>query len=123
MKIKEESSKTKLLKKLKKVPILNGMANVAKNFIGSTDYKNASPMMRDILVRHVNTDLTDKISKIKSSTLLIWGTNDEAVPYEDGQELDSMIKDSGLVTYEGCSHYAYLERLNQTISVLKSFLS
>ena len=122
-KIKEESSKTKLLKKLKKVPILNGMANVAKNFIGSTDYKNASPMMRDILVRHVNTDLTDKISKIKSSTLLIWGTNDEAVPYEDGQELDSMIKDSGLVTYEGCSHYAYLERLNQTISVLKSFLS
>ena len=35
---------------------------------------------------------------------------------------EKLIKDAGVVTYEGCSHYAYLERLEQTISVLKSFI-
>ena len=121
-KIKKDSMKTKILKKLKKVPVLSGVANVAKNFIGSTDYKNATPMMRDILVKHVNTDISKDVTKIKCPTLIIWGTEDSDVPYEDAQELESLIKDSGLVTYEGCTHYAYLERLNQTISVLKSFL-
>ena len=119
----ELTTKQKVLKGLKKVPVLNKLANIAKNFIGSTDYKNATPMMRDILVAHVNTDLRKEVVKIKCPTLLIWGTNDEAVPYEDAKELESLIKGSGLVTYEGCTHYAYLERLNQTISVLKSFLS
>ena len=121
-KIKKDSMKTKILKKLKKVPVLSGVANVAKNFIGSTDYKNATPMMRDILVKHVNTDISKDVTKIKCPTLIIWGTEDSDVPYEDAQELESLIKDSGLVTYEGCTHYAYLERLNQTISVLESFL-
>lgn len=121
--ITEESTKLKILKNLKKVPVLNKMANLAKKYIGSTDYKNASPMMRDILVRHINTDISEDVKNIKCPTLLIWGTNDEAVPYEDGVELSKKIPDSGLVTYEGCTHYAYLERLNQTNSVLKSFLS
>ena len=71
----------------------------------------------------LHTDLTEEVKKINCSTLIIWGTNDEAAPYEDGLELEKLIPDSGLVTYEGCTHYAYLERLNQTISVLQSFLS
>ncbi len=121
-KIKKESTKLKILKKMKKVPLLGGAANIAKKFMGSTDYKNASPMMRDILVKHVNTDISNKVSKIKCSTLLIWGTEDREATYADAFELEKLIKDSGLVTYEGCTHYAYLERLNQTISVLKSFL-
>ena len=91
--------------------------------MGSTDYKNASPIMRDILVKHVNTDLSKEVNQIKCPTLIIWGTKDDDVPYEDAKELESLIPDSGLVTYEGCTHYAYLERLNQTISVLKSFLN
>ena len=40
----------------------------------------------------------------------------------DALDLEKMIDNCGLVTYEGCTHYAYLERINQTISVLRSFL-
>ncbi len=122
-KIKELSNKQKLLKKLKKIPGLNLLANEAKKHIGSRDYRNATPMMRDILVHHINTDISADLNKITCSTLIIWGTEDEEVPYEDGQELETIIPDSGLVTYEGNSHYAYLERLDQTISILQSFLS
>ena len=68
------------------------------------------------------TKLIEDIKKIKCPSLLIWGTNDEAVKYEDGLELEKLINNAGLVTYEGCTHYAYLERLNQTINVLKKFI-
>lgn len=114
--------KAKVLKTLKKVPLLNKFENAAKNYFGSTDYKNASVIMRKILVNHVNTDLSNEVKTIKCPTLLIWGTNDSAVKYEDALELEHSISNCGLVTYEGCTHYAYLERLNQTINVLNSFI-
>lgn len=117
------SMKTKMLKTLKKVPGLNKLENFAKKHIGSTDYKNASVMMREILVKTVNLDITEDVKKIKCSTLIVWGTLDDAVPIERAYELEKLISDSGVVVYEGCTHYAYLERLNQTINVLNSFLN
>ncbi len=121
-KIKKDTFKMKVFKFVKKVKILNKFENLAKKHIGSTDYKNASEMMRKILVNHVNLDLTEDVKKIKCPTLLIWGTNDAAVDYEDGVELEKLISNCGLVTYEGCTHYAYLERVNQTINVINSFI-
>ncbi len=120
--VKKKTLKTRILKALKKVPVLNKLEGFAKKHIGSTDYKNASEMMRKVLVKHLNLNITDDVKNIKSPTLLIWGTEDTAVPYEDAVELEKIIPNCGLVTYEGCTHYAYLERLDQTISVLKVFL-
>lgn len=122
VKIKKPSKKVLFLKKIAKVPGFKTIANNMKMKMGSTDYRNASPIMRDILVKHVNTDLTDKVKNIKVPTLLIWGTLDDAVPIEDARELEKLIDNCGLVEYEGCTHYAYLERLGQTIRVLKSFI-
>ena len=121
-KIQRPSLKTRLLKLLKKVSFLKGLENYVKKHTGSTDYRNATEMMRKILVKHVNLDLTDELGKIKCPTLLIWGINDTAVPYNDAVDLEKLISNCGLVTYEGCTHYAYLERLAQTINVLNSFI-
>lgn len=120
--IKKVSFKVKVLKFMKKVPVVNKLENVVKKHMGSTDYRNASGIMRDILVGHVNLEITEDVKKIKCPTLLIWGTNDTAVSIERGYELEKLIKDAGIVVYEGCTHYAYLERLGQTINVLRSFL-
>ena len=120
--VKKKTLKTRILKALKKIPVLNKLESFAKKHIGSTDYKNASEMMRKVLVQHLNLNLTEDLKNIKSPTLLIWGTEDTAVPYEDAVALEKIIPNCGLVTYEGCTHYAYLERLNQTINVLKVFL-
>ena len=78
--------------------------------------------MRKILVEHVNLDIEEEVKKIDAPTLLLWGTMDTEVPVERAYELEKLIKDAGVVTYEGCTHYAYLERLEQTINVLKSFI-
>ena len=120
--IQKVTMKARLLKTLKKVPVLNKLEDFAKRHMGSTDYRNASGVMRNILVGHVNLDIKEDVKKIKCPTLLIWGTNDEAVSIERAYELEKLIKDAGLVVYEGCTHYAYLERLGQTINVLRSFL-
>lgn len=120
--IKKPTLKMKIYKTVKKIPLLNKLEGFVKNHVGSTDYKNASEMMKKILVHHVNLDLTEEVKNIKCPTLLIWGTNDNAVSYEDGKTLEKLIPNAGLVTYEGCTHYAYLERLDQTIRVLNSFI-
>ena len=120
--IEKLSLKTRVLKSLKKVPGINKLEGFAKKHIGSTDYKNASEMMRNILVDTVNLDITEDVKKISCPTLLIWGTNDEAVPLEKAHELESLIKDAGVVEFDGCTHYAYLERLDMTINILNKFL-
>lgn len=120
--IEKLSIKTKVLKSLKKVPVLNKLEGFAKKHIGSEDYRKASDMMRQILVKTVNLDITEAVRKISCPALIVWGTLDEAVPLERAYELENLIKDAGVVVYENCTHYAYLENLNQTINILYSFL-
>lgn len=119
---KSDTLKVKILKFLKKVPIINKLAPYMKTKIGSRDYKNATPIMRDILVNTINEDLEKYLREIKIPTLLIWGTNDREASIEDAKYAEDIMEDAGLVIFEGCSHYAYLERISQTINVLKSFL-
>ena len=114
--------KTKILKSLKKVPGIKNLEGWAKNHMGSRDYKAASPIMKQVLVQTVNEDLSDDAKKIKVPVILIYGNLDSEVPEEDTKEYERLIEDCGLILYEGCTHYAYLERLNQTISIIRNFI-
>ena len=118
----KRSIKQKVLKVLKKVPVLNLLEDYAKNKIGSTDYKKASPVMKRVLVNTVSENLLEDAKSIKCPTVLIYGTHDSEVPFDDAKILEKEIKNSGLITYDNCTHYAYLERLNQTISIIDSFI-
>ena len=114
--------KIKTLKQLKKIPVLNKFEEFAKRHIGSRDYRNANPIMRQILVNTVNEDLSDCARKIKCPTLLIWGEQDEEAPVEDAKILEKLIDDSGLIIYPNGSHYTYLEFLNPVCKVIKTFI-
>ena len=113
--------KVKVLKTLKKIKFLDGIAEFMKNYLGSEDYKAASGVMREILVKTVNTDLRAAASKISVPTLLLWGENDTAVPVSEAKELESTIKDSALIVLQG-THYCYLENLSHVVSILEHFL-
>lgn len=114
--------KTKILKSLKKVPGINKLEGWAKDHIGSRDYKAASPVMKKVLVETVNEDLSDDARKITAPTILIYGDYDSEVPEEDTKRYESLISDCGLILYEGCTHWAYLERLEQTINIIGNFI-
>ncbi|MDE6090936.1 MAG: alpha/beta hydrolase [Duncaniella sp.] len=90
---------------------------------GSSDYANATPMMRRILSKVVNEDLTDRLASIKAPTLLIWGENDTATPLTDAKKMERLIPDAGLVSFPGCGHYSFLDNQGQFAAVLRSFLS
>lgn len=120
--IKKLPLKTKIVKKLAKVPGLKQLANYFKKHMGSTDYRNASPIMRDILVKHVNTDTTDNCKKINVPTIIIWGTNDNTVDIENAYEIEKLIKDSAVIPYEGMDHFAYFNDPQKTINIIKSFI-
>lgn len=90
---------------------------------GSSDYAGASPRMRQILSRVVNEDLTDRLQDINCPTLLIWGSDDKATPLRDAQLMERLIPDAGLVTFEGCGHYSFLDARSQFRAVLSSFLT
>lgn len=123
VKIKKQSLKLRILKKLAKVPILGIGASKMKMKMGSTDYKNATPMMRNILVKHVNTDTTELCKKIKCPTIIIWGDKDTTVDIADAYRLEKLIKDSAVIVYPNKTHFAYLEDVNKTNRIIDSFIS
>lgn len=89
---------------------------------GSADYNSATPIMRQTLVKVVNEDLTELLPNIKASSLLVWGTNDTATPLSDGEKMESLIPDAGLVKVQGAGHYSFLEASELVSRVVKSFL-
>ncbi len=99
----------------------NALENMQKKR-GSADYQSASNVMRGCLVRVVNEDLKPYLPKIKASTLLIWGTADDATPLSDGELMEKLIPDAGLVKLNGAGHYSWLNDPYTFIAVLKSFL-
>jgi pimeloyl-ACP methyl ester carboxylesterase len=76
---------------------------------GSADYKAAGPLT-ETFKRVVNQDLLSHARRIQAPTLLIWGDQDQDTPLKDAKLLETVIKDAGLVVFEGAGHYAYLER-------------
>ena len=117
-----KSTKEKVLKTLKRLPLMNNLGEYMKKYIGSDDYKNASPLMRNILVNVVNEDLSEDAKNIKVPTLLVWGSLDTAAPLEDAKKLESLLPDGGLVVIDGCTHYAYLEALDYVSNIVNNFL-
>ena len=114
----------KICKKIIEIkPIKKAFPNLIdkiKNSFGSEDYRNASPIMKKNLVQLINEDVKQYLQKINVPTLLIWGENDTATPISDGETMEKLIPDAGLIKVENCSHYVFLERpayVNKIISV------
>lgn len=93
-----------------------------RNKFGSADYNDASEIMKLTLIKTVNEDLKDFLPQIKADALLIWGENDTATPLSDGQTMEKMIKNSGLVTLKNAGHYSFLEQQYTFNKVIKSYL-
>ena len=88
---------------------------------GSADYNNATPTMRNTLVKVVNEDLEPLVSKLNCPTLIIWGDADTATPISDAKIMEGLMPDAGLVVCEGAGHYSFLEQPAKVHGALKAF--
>jgi pimeloyl-ACP methyl ester carboxylesterase len=89
--------------------------------IASDDYRNAGPL-RPTFVKVVNEDLAGLLPEVSVPTLLVWGTEDDAVPVAHARAMEKAIPDAGLVLFEGAGHFAYLDEADRFCRVVRHFL-
>lgn len=117
----------KLLKRLASIRLLHvlfpELIDDWRSRQGSPDYRAASPLMRQCLVKAVNEDLRHLLPRVRQDTLLIWGDRDTATPLSDARLMDSLLSSSGLAVIPGAGHYPFLDRPDAFARVLRAFLA
>lgn len=116
----------KIMKRIASLPgvdkVLGDFMALYQKHAGSKDYRDASPIMKQVLVKVVNDDLTHLLKDIKASTLLIWGEDDTATPLKDGELMSRTIPDAGLVVLKNAGHYAFLDQPDQFRMIVDAYL-
>lgn len=116
----------KALRILSLMPIIksileSSLERYRKKF-GSDDYKNASGIMRTILVKTVNENVMMLLPKINIPTLLLWGDQDTAAPLQGGKIMQQAIDGSKLKIIVGGGHFSFLDNWEKFIEELDGFL-
>lgn len=89
---------------------------------GSADYRALSPEMRKTFNKVIAQDLTGELARIKAPTLLYWGEEDTETPLWMARVMEEKIPDAGLVVEPGTGHFAFLERNDRFLRIVRSFL-
>jgi pimeloyl-ACP methyl ester carboxylesterase len=72
---------------------------------GSADYRAASGIVRDILVKVLNEDYGEAIANVRCPVELVWGDNDTAAPLSVAERLrDTLPRGANLVVLPGAGH-------------------
>lgn len=95
---------------------------VVRKVIGSRDYKEATPVMREIMKNVVNLDLRYCLPKIKAPTLVVWGSNDQETPIAMAHILHKEIKGAKLHVVHGARHAPYRTHSDEWNQVVLNFL-
>ncbi len=64
---------------------------VARQKYGSRDYRNATGLLREILVASVNEDFEAQLAQVTAPVSLVWGANDHDVPLEVAQRISALL--------------------------------
>jgi len=71
---------------------------------GSADYRAATGVMRDSLVKLVNEDYQDLLPQIAAPVDLVWGALDTAAPLAMVQQAQGLLPRADLVVSETSGH-------------------
>ncbi|MDB2683096.1 alpha/beta hydrolase [Alphaproteobacteria bacterium] len=111
-----------LYKFMKKITKFGLSENWLKSKFGSSDYRNAG-VLRDILVKTVNENLTQDAKLIKCPTTLVFGAQDDQTPPEMGERYHKLIPGSEFIQLEGYDHYSILtEGQHQLARTIKNII-
>lgn len=115
----------KLLKRLFSSPMWGRLgervvAEVSQR-VGSRDYRNAGPL-RATLVKVVNEDLRGILASVRVPTLIIWGDEDQEVPFSSMEIMARGIAGSRLEVLEGAGHFPFVDRPDRFGKLVRDFL-
>ena len=98
---------------------------------GSTDYRNVSGVMRDVLVKVVNESYEQQLRDIVCDVHLVWGSSDREVPVSVARMAADVVRQTGdpndlsraeLKVLDGVGHHVPLEAPEALRSVIQSYL-
>ncbi|MGC1183695.1 MAG: alpha/beta hydrolase [Candidatus Dormiibacterota bacterium] len=90
--------------------------------MGSADYRSAG-LLRPILVRAVQEDLSPVAAQIDIQTLIIWGARDYELPLDPyGRRLAKLISSSELVEFPSSGHFPFVDEPGRFAAVFDSFM-
>jgi pimeloyl-ACP methyl ester carboxylesterase len=77
----------------------------ARQKYGSTDYRNAEGIMRDVLVANVNESYEDELATIVAPVTLLWGERDDVTPEDIALRASEVLRATHtLVSLPGVGH-------------------
>lgn len=97
---------TRVFKFLKYVPFVR---RFFYRFIIKSDYPSTKGIMRDIYLKTLKEDLSDKLSEVKVPTLIIWGEKDDITPLKNAHEINLKIQGSRLEIVPEIGHNLHSE--------------
>lgn len=87
---------------------------------GSADYRAASGVMRDVLVRSVNESYAAELAAITVPVRMVWGADDTAAPLDMAREAVGMVADATLDVVDGVGHDVHLARPDRVVAAVES---
>lgn len=86
-----------------------------------SDYLAAGPLSH-VYLNTVREDLKEYARKISTPTLLIWGSDDDMVPVEDGRTFNALVAGSKLEILQGVGHSPHRDALEDVARLIKAFV-
>ncbi|MFO8029565.1 MAG: alpha/beta hydrolase [Cyclonatronaceae bacterium] len=91
--------------------------------LGSTDYRKLDGIMREIFVKTVSEHLEHCLPVIPHEVLLLWGKEDKATPWYQGERMEKGLENGALVGIERAGHYAFLDQPDRFQRIVRAFLT
>jgi pimeloyl-ACP methyl ester carboxylesterase len=121
LKLRFKIIKYKLAKRIYKIFRKNKLKELIKNS-GSTDYQQASNVMKRTLSLVVSRDLKREMKSINTKTYLLWGILDDVTPYKDVRKIENIIENSENIPFYNSGHFTYLEEETKFVNTLKRLI-
>ncbi len=113
------SGRYRMLRRLARLHLLSDQRlERARSRYGSSDYRNADGIMREVLVKTINEDYRDLISGVPVPVEMVWGEFDSAQPLALAREAASLFPKANLTVIEGGGHMSPLERPEELYAAL-----
>jgi len=100
----------RLVRRLNRIGVLSDeRLEREKRNRGSDDYRAATGVMRDILVKVVNESYESQLGRVENRVHLLWGAEDREVPVSVAETADALLADSVLEVIPGVGHFLPIE--------------
>lgn len=115
--------KRNILKTISKIGKKITSSDSARNFLykvaQESDYKDATPVMRETMKNLLSVNLAPKLRDITVPVTIIWGKNDLMTPYTDALVFKNELPDSSLFIIDNALHSPHFTNAPEVADIIK----